>query len=225
MLSIRGTGLALGLCAMVVALQAAARAHEKITVGSLQLTVGWSDEPPFAGSRNSIDIVVSDGSGSPVADQTGVLSVEVSFGDRRTMLPLLPVEHQPGRFRAWFVPSRVGSYVFHITGRQRGEAIDITAACSEKTFPCVIDPADSQFPEKDPSTSELADRIVRSQPRLQGAIDDAADARMLSFAALGAAAAAVVLAVVLRSRSRRGRTSLDRGVREMTDDRGRRYRA
>jgi len=210
MTAMRGTGLALGLCAMVLALPAAVRAAEKITVGSLQLTIGWGDEPAFAGSRNSIDIVVADSSGAPVADPASVLSVEVSFGERRLKLPLLPVERQPGHFHAWIVPSRAGSYAFHITGREKGEAIDITAACSEKTFSCVIDPADVQFPEKDPSAGELANRISHAQPRVQEAIDDAADARLLSFAALGTAAAAVVLAVALRSRSRRGRTSLDR---------------
>jgi len=210
MTSVRGNRLALGLCAMVLALQAAARAHETITVGTLQLTIGWGDEPAFAGSRNSIDIIVSDGSGSPISAQTGALSVEVAFGERRLMLPLLPVEQQTGHFRAWFVPSRAGSYAFHIKGREKGEAIDITVACSEKTFPCVIDPAESHFPERDPSTAELTDRISGLQPRLQQAIDDAADARMVSFAALGSAAVAVVLAVFLRTRSRRSRTSLDK---------------
>jgi len=209
MTALRGNGLALGLCVMVT-LQAATRAHEKITVGTLRLTIGWGDEPAFAGSRNAVDIIVSDGSGSPVADPTGELSVVVAFGERRLMLPLLPVEQQPGHFRAWIVPSRAGSYAFHITGRQKGEAIDITTACSEKTFPCVIDPAERQFPERDPSTGELADRISQSQPRLQGAIDEAAEARMLSFAALATAGGAVVLAVLLRRRSRRSRTSLDR---------------
>lgn len=206
----RGNELALGVCAMVLALSAAVRGHEKITVGTRQLTIGWGEEPVFAGLRNSIDVVVSDAAGSPVADTVTVLSVDVSFGERHVMLPLLPVERQPGHFRTWIVPTRAGSYAFHITGRLKGEAIDITSGCSEKTFPCVIDPADIQFPEKDPSTEQLADLISLSQPRVQRAIDDATEARMLSFGALGMAAAAVTLAFFFRRRSRRSRTSLDR---------------
>jgi hypothetical protein len=32
------------------------------------------------------------------------------------------------------VPSRAGRYAFHISGRLKGEAIDITSACSERRF-------------------------------------------------------------------------------------------
>lgn len=204
----RRRGLAVSLSAALVALPTAIRASDKQTVGTMQLTIGWGDESAFAGSRNSIDVSVSDSSGAPVADPNTQLNVEVSFGERRLRLPLMPVERQPGLYRAWIVPSRAGSYAFHITGRLKGDAIDVTSGCSEKTFRCVTESGEVQFPEKDPSTAQLADSISHSQARVQQAIDEAADARMLSFVALAISAAAVAVAVLVRTlRPRRGRSS------------------
>lgn len=208
MVSTRRRGLALALSAALLALPDAIHAADKQTVGSLQLTIGWGDEPAFAGFRNSIDVGVSDNAGAPGVDPSNALSVEVSFGERRLRLPLIPVERQPGLYRAWFVPSRAGSYAFHITGRLKGETIEISSTCSEKTFQCVTEARDAQFPERDPSAAQLTDSISQSQARVQQAIDDAAEARLISFVALALSAGAVALAVLIRSlRSRRGRSS------------------
>src|SRR6476659_7756203 len=208
MTSTRRGGLAVSLSAALLAVSVPLRAIDKQNVGTIQLTIGWGEESAFAGSRNSIDIGVADGTGSPVADPTNTLKVEVSFGERRLRLPLLPVERQPGMYRAWIVPSRAGSYAFHISGRLKGEAIDITSACSEKTFPCVTEPGDVQFPEKDQTSAQLAETVAHSQARVQQAIDDATEARLISFVALAISGAAVALSVLVRSlRSRRGRNS------------------
>jgi hypothetical protein len=208
MTSRRRGGLALSLSAALLALSTPIRAIDKQTVGTIQLTIGWGDESAFAGSRNSIDVGVSDTTGAPIADPTDTLNVEVSFGDRRLRLPLLPVERQPGMYRAWIVPSRAGRYAFHISGRLKGEAIAITSACSEKTFHCVADPGEVQFPEKDPTSAQLAETVSHSQARVQQAIDDAMEARLISFVSLAISAAGVALAVLIRSlRSRRGRSS------------------
>jgi len=190
---------------MILACSGVTCAREKITAGALQLTVGWGEEPASAGSRNSINVDVADASGAPLADPGARLSVEVSFGERRVTLPLLPADRQPGRFRAGIVPTRAGTYAFHVTGSFKTDSIDITSACSEKTFPCVTDPADMQFPEKDSSPAQLADWTARAQPRIDQALDDAAEARRLSFASL--ALAVVALGAALARRSRRSRKS------------------
>jgi hypothetical protein len=208
MTSTRRGGLTVSLSAALLALSASIPAIDKQTVGTMHLTIGWGDESAFAGSRNSIDVSVADANGAPVADPTNTLKVEVSFGDRRLRLPLMPVERHPGMYRAWIVPSRAGSYAFHISGRLKGEAIDITSACSEKTFQCVMEPGEVQFPEKDPTAAQLAETVSHSQARVQLAIDDATEARLISFVALAISGAAAALAVLVRSlRSRRGRSS------------------
>src|SRR5262245_38193503 len=134
MTSTRRGGLAVSLSAALLALSAPIRAVDKQTVGTIQLSIGWGDESAFAGSRNSIDVFVADNTGAPVAGPMNTLNVEVTFGDRRLRLPLLPVERQPGMYRAWIVPSRAGSYAFHISGRLKGEAIGINSAWWEEMF-------------------------------------------------------------------------------------------
>ena len=87
-----------------------AAAHETKAVGGLRLTVGWGEEPAFSGFRNFVEVDVVDGAGHPVVDLGGgALSAEVSFGDERISLSLLPARGQPGKFRAWLVPTRPGN--------------------------------------------------------------------------------------------------------------------
>jgi hypothetical protein len=169
-------------------------AHEKKAVGRIQLTIGWGAEPVFSGSQNSVEVRVSDPTGAPIVDPAGSLGVEVSFGDQRITLPLLPSSH-PGMLEAAIVPTRAGAYTFHISGTLKGQAIDTTSTCSDKTFDCVVDSSAIQFPAKDPSAGELADRIGRAMPRAERAIDAARSARTLAVAALAAAALALAMAI------------------------------
>ena len=173
-----------------------AAGHEKKMVGRLHLIIGWGTEPAFSGSRNSIDLEILNSAGKPVAAAADSLSVQVSFGEHHVTLPLLPAGEHPGRYRAWLVPTRAGTYAFRISGTVKGQTIDTSSTCSQKTFDCVIDPADMQFPVKDPSTAELAGRFGRSLPRAEHAIETAtrawwiaAAAMMLSACALAALAA------------------------------------
>src|SRR5687767_15400301 len=72
--------------------------HEKRAAGPVHLIIGWGTEPAFSGSRNSIDVDVVDSAGKPVADAGELLSVQVTFGEQRETLPLLPAGDRPGRY-------------------------------------------------------------------------------------------------------------------------------
>jgi hypothetical protein len=170
-------------------------AHETRGVGDLRLTVGWGEEPAFSGFRNFVEVDVADSAGRPVADIGGALSAEVSFGDERISLSLLPARGQPGKFRAWLVPTRPGTYTFHITGMAKGQSIDMTSTCSPETFACVADVSDIQFPVKDPSAGQLADRLSRELPRAEGAMATASGARTLAIAGLAVAVIALGAAI------------------------------
>jgi len=173
-----------------------AAAHETKAVGGMRLTVGWGEEPAFSGFRNFVEVDVADGAGHPVVDlDGGALSVEVSFGDERLSLSLLPARGQPGKFRAWLVPTRPGTYSFHITGMAKGQSIDVTSTCSPETFACVADVSDIQFPVKDPSAGQLADRLSRELPRAEGAMAAASGARTLALAGLAGAVIALGAAI------------------------------
>jgi hypothetical protein len=190
----------LAVCAFAMLVARTAAPHDTRQLGALRVTMGWGDEPAFSGLRNSVEVDIVQGS-VPVTDAGGVLSVHVSFGDERIELPLVPGD-RPGRYHAWLVPTRPGTYAFRVVGTVKGQAIDITSTCSDTTFECVTDVSNVQFPAKDPSTGQLAERVSRALPRAERAMDDAGRATTVGFAAM--ALAVLALAATIGVGVRRG---------------------
>ena len=177
-------------------------AHERKTVGSFQLIIGWGEEPAFTGIKNSLDVRVQSAAGGLVQSLQGTLMAEVSFGDQRMSLPLMPTRDRPDLFRGTIIPTRAGTYAFHITGKINDQPIDVTSTCSPTTLECVVDPGLLQFPAKDPSNGQLADGLGRTLPRVDRAMADASRAQTLSLASIALAALAVVFSVLLWRRRR-----------------------
>jgi hypothetical protein len=176
-------------------------AHDKHPAGRFHLTIGWQEEPAFTGSKNAVSVAVADAKGAAVPDLGDAsLSVEIVFGDQRVVLPLRPVWGRPGEFRAWLIPTRSGTYAFHITGRIKDQAVDVRSTCSEKTFDCVADASELHFPIKDPSTGQLAESVSRALPRADRALADASSARTLAIAGLAVAVLALAVAIALGAR-------------------------
>jgi hypothetical protein len=195
---------------VVTAGPAAAHDHRHVAGGKYELSVGWGDEPTYAGFKNSVSLTVKDAAGKPVNDIADGMKVDVATGGQKTTLPLKPafqvgVDGTPGEYTASIVPTRPGTYTWRFTGVIHGDPIDETFTSSETTFDNVDDAADISFPVKDPSTGELAARIDKEVPRLAAADkkakDDAGSARMFGLVgiALGAAALALGLARSRRS--------------------------
>ncbi len=178
---------------LVGPLAGAATAHERRTVGTLQFVVGWAGEPAYAGSLNAVQLRLTDTSEAapaPVTDVGDGLKVEVSFGaDKVGPLALESVFNSPGEYQSPMIPSRPGAYTFRFVGTVKGQAVDQSFTSSDTTFDSPKEPADIEFPAKDPSRAELANRVERIDPRLAAATEDADDAK-------GAAGLATVLAVV-----------------------------
>ena len=190
---LRATSVSL---ALLLAAVSPASAHERKTSGPYTLTIGWGDEPAFTGFRNAVEVDVVETVGGAVPDLTGAtMTVDVSFADQHVTLPLRPVFRQPGKLRAFLVPTRAGTYSFHFSGTIKGQAIDATSTCSDATFACVADVAAIQFPAKDPSAGQLSERMDRALPRAEGASSTASTARTIAIGALVIAALAFVAAV------------------------------
>jgi hypothetical protein len=207
---------------LTVALVAPALAHEEREVGGHTLVVGWLEEPAFAGFKNAVQFIASHGEGDPVTEAN--LEVEVIFGEaeaeeRTEPMPLEPAFGTPGEYHAFLIPTRPGTYTFHVFGALEGEELDETFTSGEQTFNDVREPTEVQFPAQDPSTGELAEAVTRLQTRLDSAqeqvtalaaarseAEDAADAaslaRLLAIVALVVGVGAVVVALVMRSRTR-----------------------
>jgi hypothetical protein len=203
---------ALGLA---VLLAAPAAAHERRQAGAYSYVVGFGDEPAYAGEKNSVQVMATDG-GQPVRNADG-LQVMVMAGGRQTQLKLEPnfgdTWGTPGDYRAFFIPTAAGSYTFHLHGTIAGKKIKPQRFTSgPNSFSDVEDPAKVAFPLKSPTTAQLAARVDREVPRLsaslQGALaaqqqaadaarrarDAAAQARLLAITGLLVGAAGLAVA-------------------------------
>jgi hypothetical protein len=164
-ITVAGVAAAIALTA-----PAAAFAHEHRAVGTLAMTVGWLNEPTYAGSVNAVQLELASGGGPVTA---AALQVTVIFGDRNgtvktSPLDLVPSDETPGLYTANIVPSRPGTYTFHVTGTAAGSHVDQYFTSSDKTFDDVKDPTADEFPAKDPTVGQLAQRLDRTDAQVGG---------------------------------------------------------
>ncbi|HET7870648.1 MAG TPA: hypothetical protein VFM85_10085 [Actinomycetota bacterium] len=196
--------------AFVLALASPAFAHVERTVGAYQIVVGWGDEPAYAGSKNSVQLILATKAGKPVLNLGDSLKVEVIFGEQQMELsfePAFDVEEgfgTPGDYRAWLIPTAPGMYTFHLFGAIGKQKVDERFTSGPTTFDDIADPAEVEFPAKVPTGTELSERLDREIPRVNAAIasarsqaEDRADtARTLAIVGIVIGAVGLLLAVV-----------------------------
>ena len=177
---------AAAMLAVFLALAASGDPHERRQVANYVMRVGWADEPTFAGTKNGDQLLLSDASGKPITDLPEDLKVEVIFGTQKMGPLTLDAAFgknfgRPGDFRAALVPTRPGNYTFHFIGSLSGQHIDQSFTSSDKTFDPVQEAAAIEFPAKDPSPGQMAEKLDRLNSRLESiqtlAQDAAAGAR------------------------------------------------
>ncbi len=201
---------------MVIGTSSRALAHEERHVGPYHFLVGFGDEPAYAGQKNSVALILSDAEEKPVTDLGDSLKVEVIFGDQKMELALEPNFEvgefgTPGDYRAWFFPTRPGAYTFHFFGTIGSQEIDESFSSSPTTLSEVSDPAQVEFPVKDPTVAQVAQRISREVPRLTKAIaaqqtsakEQADSAKTIAYVGIGVGALGVILGGVALASSRR----------------------
>jgi hypothetical protein len=171
----------------------AAGAHTQSQVGDLALSLGWREEPTYAGLPNAVTLSAVDGAGRPVVDPDAGMTVTIVFGDASVVRPL--VYREPGVYRADVVPTQAGTYAFHVTGSLAGQDVDIAADCSDATFHCVAAADEVEFPPQHAVGGEL---IASS-----GDGGDDSDAITVGVVALALSAVALVVSGVTVVRSRR----------------------
>ncbi|HZQ26583.1 MAG TPA: hypothetical protein VFA94_02685 [Acidimicrobiales bacterium] len=157
--------------ALLMASAGSASAHERRGGPKYHFVVGWGDEPAYSGYKNSVQVRVADATDNAVTDITDTLKVDVSTGDQKTTMTLEPAFvvgrfGTPGDYRAYFVPTRAGVYTFRVNGTIHGDTIDETFTSSDTTFDSIKDATEVQFPAKDPTSAQLAQRLDRELPRL-----------------------------------------------------------
>jgi hypothetical protein len=145
-----------------------AEAHEVREVGGLTFVVGWSSEPAYAGFGNEVQVIVTRGD-RPV--EGGTLEAEVIFGEpdaetRTDPIPLEPAFDTPNEYLGYLIPTRPGTYSFHVTGSVAGQQIDESFTSGEDTFDEVRNPTDAEFPVQDPTRGEISEKLDRITARL-----------------------------------------------------------
>lgn len=202
-------------CVMVLG-ATPALAHEERTVGRYRFAVGFGEEPAYAGQENSVQLFLHDRSDRPVTDLGDTLKVEVVYGTQRLNLSVEPFFEvgefgTPGDYRAWFFPTRPGHYTFHFTGSVKGQAVDQSFTSGPQTFADVQEPTAVEFPARDPTAGQVAQRLDREVPRLraqaaaaaQAARDQASSARTLALIGVVVGALGLVVACVAMVAARR----------------------
>lgn len=197
--------LGASLAGLTLLLHAApALAHGEAGQGELSLTIGFVNEPAFAGMPNGVQLIVEHG-GEPVTDlRPGDVQVEVTFGDETSepmdFEPAFAFEGgqlvfgEPGDYHAEFVPSQPGKYTFRVTGEIEGEPIDEEMTSGPETFSVVEDAAAAAFPPIEaPSNDELATRLEQESAR---AADGVAAAEAAASSAEEAASSARTVGMV-----------------------------
>jgi hypothetical protein len=194
-----------------------AAAHQAKTVGKYHFVVGFGDEPAYAGEKNSVQLLLADANDKPVTDLGDTLKVAVTTGSAEplqlAMEPFFEVGEfgTPGDYRAFFIPTAPGSYSFHFTGTIKGQKVDQTFRSGPQTFSDIDDPAQVQYPVKQPTGGQLATRADRETARINAALtaerdqakSDASSARTLAVLGLVVGALGLVAGVVALARGRK----------------------
>jgi len=210
--------LAAGAAVAVATLTATpALAHEERTVGKYHFAVGFGDEPAYAGEKNSVQLLLHDANDEPVTDLGDTLKVDVGFGGQTMTLSVEPFFEvgefgTPGDYRAWFIPTRPGTYTFHFTGSIKGQKVDQTFTSGPTTFSDVEDPSTVEFPAKDPTVGQVAQKTDRLSARVDAATaaaaetkDAASSAKTIGYVGIAVGAAGIILAAVALVSGRRAR--------------------
>ena len=206
-------GMVLGSTLLIFASAGPALAHEERDVGPYSFGVGFGDEPAYAGFKNSVELILSR-DGNPVTELGDSLKVEVKFGTQTMDLGSLEPNFEigefgtPGDYRAWFFPTRPGSYTFHFTGSIGSQQVDEEFTSSPTTFGEAEDPTKVEFPAKDPTLGQVAQRLDREFPRIESrlaavqssAADKADKAKLLAYVGIGLGAIALIATLVLGRR-------------------------
>jgi hypothetical protein len=163
-----------------------ASAHQHRHVKGLDTTVGWLNEPAYAGFQNGVQFIVErprrevggeeaehthEEAGRPVTNAT--LEVEVLFGGQDATQKVGPLALRaafgtPGEYRSAIIPTEPGTYTFHIFGTVGKVAFDEYYTSGEAgandrsvgTFNDIQQPEDISFPGRAPTSTDLFEQVA-----------------------------------------------------------------
>jgi hypothetical protein len=148
-------------------------AHQTMNFGSINIDVGWANEPPLAGQLNTITVGVSNASDDkPIPNAVGQLQATIKKGGETKPLDLLPQE-QEGLYGAEVIPGQIGQYELLLMGTVSGQNVngsiplDDVSDPKELTFPSTTGSDNSQV------TSGIISQVGNAITDLSTQVDDA----------------------------------------------------
>lgn len=188
-----GRAAVLATLLAVLAGTSATLAHESRDVGDVTITVGFRNEPVFAGEESGLEFRVRRGD-QPVEGLEETLQAQVRYGDRTRDLEISASFGEPGLYESVFFPTAAGQYAFRIFGEIDGQPIDEEFTSGPDTFGDVRDAAEGQFPVVYPATGD----IVQAAEAGEAAATTATIALVLGAAGLLVGLVALGLSVMRR---------------------------
>ena len=167
------TDLVAAIGAAVLALMpVVSLAHENRTIGNgrYQVEVGWETEPAWEGTQNALTLEIArvgTASETPVENAEQTLRAEVRQGTQTRQLPLHPVPQQPGAYRSEFVPTRVGDYIFTLTGAIEDVQVHEQFDTADGKIDSIRPLADQQFPVVAGGPADIASALRTAQTDAQ----------------------------------------------------------
>jgi len=158
-----------------------ASAHITKKFGSIQVQVGWSDEPPLTGLLDSVIVDVNQTSGktqTPIINALANMNILVKYGGVTKSLDFLPSPTTDGLYLGKMIPSRVGSYYVVLNGTIQGQKIssqlplDLVDSSQKLAFPDTVTGSGTDATVTGGSASTNTNNIG---PQLQGIVSQLAN--------------------------------------------------
>lgn len=175
---LRGVSAAamLGLLLAVLVAPGPVSAHERrdLAGGKYLAVVGFLTEPAFADQMNGLDLTITsktektaDGKDKPIEglEKTLKAQVIVGGGAKTLDLELRTRFGMPGKYAAYFQPTKEGQYIFRVYGEIEGQKIDERFESGPGRFNDVQSLAAVQFPERKTVPADLPARLDAAEAK------------------------------------------------------------
>lgn len=198
-----------GIALIVAVLPGAVSAHETRTVADkYKFVVGFLTEPPIADQSNGIDLTVTDASSNqPVLGLEKTLKAQILVGSDSQDVILTPRFNLPGKYAAYVIPTKSGTWKFRFSGKVNDDSIDETFTSGPGRFNDVASPRSLEFPAKAPSLVEMAAQVSAAQTLASVAI--VVGAAGTAVGAIGLVVAGIAISRLRRDRLARPTTSME----------------
>jgi hypothetical protein len=200
-----------------------ASAHKTTVFGNYLVTVGWQNEPTYAGLLNSPIVEVKKGSGDsakPVINALANMQISIKYGSVTKQLDFVPDNTVDGQYVSLLIPTRVGTYSLVMKGTIENQSIDTeiplddVASVDVLNFPpsssadtsnigqvgAIINQLTSDIEDAKNSANSAAQSVANVGKSFQEVKDTTDRLYMISMAGIGIGVAGIVIAVFAISR-------------------------